>query len=76
VWLAGYDGSRVVMKLLLDKTMVGCTASIPLREIGQKCISIPVNVIQGKEPKDYAAPYKLVTNDTPDLAKQLIADFE
>jgi ABC-type sugar transport system substrate-binding protein len=76
VWLAGYDGSRVVMKMLLDREIVGCTASIPLREIGRSCISIPVNVIEGKEPKNYAAPYKLVTNDTPDLAKQLIADFE
>jgi hypothetical protein len=33
-------------------------------------------VIEGKTPTDYAAPYKLVTNDTPDVAKQLIADFE
>jgi ABC-type sugar transport system substrate-binding protein len=76
VWLAGYDGSRVVMKMLLDRQIVGCTASIPLREIGRSCVSIPVNVIERKQPKDYAAPYKLVTNDTPDLAKQLIADFE
>jgi ABC-type sugar transport system substrate-binding protein len=76
VWLAGYDGSRVVMKMLLDREIVGCTASIPLREIGRACVSIPANVIDGKEPKDYAAPYKLVTNDTPDLAKQLIADFD
>jgi ABC-type sugar transport system substrate-binding protein len=76
VWLAGYDGSRVVMQMLLDQEMVGCTASIPLREIGRSCISIPVNVIEGKEPMNYAAPYKLVANDTPDVAKQLISDFE
>jgi ABC-type sugar transport system substrate-binding protein len=76
VWLAGYDGSRVVMQLLLDREMVGCTASIPLREIGQACVWVPVNVIENKEPKDYAAPYKLVSNDTPEVARQLIADFE
>ncbi len=76
VWLAGYDGSRIVMQMLLDREMVGCTASIPLREIGRACVSIPANVIEGKTPTDYAAPYKLVTNDTPDVAKQLIADFE
>jgi ABC-type sugar transport system substrate-binding protein len=76
VWLAGYDGSRIVMQMLLDREMVGCTASIPLRDIGRACVSIPANVIEGKTPTDYAAPYKLVTNDTPDVAKQLIADFE
>jgi ribose transport system substrate-binding protein len=75
VWLAGYDGSRVVMKLLLAREMVGCTASIPLRQIGRSCVDIPINVIEKKPPKDYAAPYKLVSNDTPDVAKQLIADF-
>lgn len=75
VWLAGYDGSRVVMQMLLDREMVGSTASIPLRDIGRACVWVPVNVIEGKHPTDYAAPYKLVTNDTPDLARQLIADF-
>lgn len=76
VWLAGYDGSRIVMQMIMDQEMIGCTASIPLREIGQACIWVPVNVIEGKTPTDYAAPYKLVANDTPEVAKQLIADFE
>lgn len=76
VWLAGYDGSRVAMNMLLDREMIGCTAAIPLKEIGASVIWAPYNLITGKTPTTFDAPYKLVTNDTPDLARQLIADFE
>jgi ABC-type sugar transport system substrate-binding protein len=76
VWLAGYDGSRVAMQMILDNEMIGCTAAIPLRAIGEQSVQIPYNLIVGEGPTEYAAPYELVTNDTPELAKKLIADFE
>jgi ABC-type sugar transport system substrate-binding protein len=75
VWLAGYDGSRVAMKLLLSKDMIGCTAAIPLKQIGRAAIWVPANLIEGKKPTGFLGPYQLVSNNTPALAKKLIADF-
>lgn len=76
VWLGGYDGSRVAMRLLLDGDMLGCTEAIPLRRIGAAAVRIPYGLATGDGPDGYAAPYELVTNDTPELAKRLIADYD
>jgi ribose transport system substrate-binding protein len=75
VWLAGFDGSRVAMKLLLSKQMTGCLGAIPLKDVGRAAVWVPANLIEGKTPTKYSGPYKLVTNDTPALAKKLIAEF-
>ena len=76
VWSAGYDGAKPVMELIRDKALIGVTAAIPLKDIGAANVWVAANVIDGKDPKFFAAPYKLVTNDNPDVANQLIADFE
>jgi ribose transport system substrate-binding protein len=76
VWSAGYDGAKPVMELIRDKELVGVTAAIPLKDIGAANVWVAANLIDNKDPKFFDAPYKLVTNDTPDVANQLIADFE
>lgn len=76
VWLAGYDGSRVAMRLLLDGDMLGCTAAIPLRRVGAAAVRIPYGLAVGEGPDGYSAPYELVTNETAELAERLIADYD
>jgi ABC-type sugar transport system substrate-binding protein len=76
VWSAGYDGAKPVMELIRDKELVGVTAAIPLKDIGAANVWVAANLIDNKDPKFFDAPYRLVTNDTPDLANELIADFE
>jgi ABC-type sugar transport system substrate-binding protein len=76
VWSAGYDGAKPVMELIRDKELVGVTAAIPLKDIGAANVWVAANLIDNKDPKFFDAPYKLVTVDNPDLANQLIADFE
>jgi ABC-type sugar transport system substrate-binding protein len=75
VWIAGMDGSLTAMQQLLNHEYVGASGALPLKEIGRQAVRIPVNLLTGKGPSHYVAKYLLVTNDTPALAKQLIADY-
>jgi ribose transport system substrate-binding protein len=75
VWIAGLDGSKTAMQQLLDGEYVGASAALPLKEIGRQAVLVPVNLLNGKGPSSYVAKYLLVTHETPDLAKKLIADY-
>ena len=75
VWIAGYDGSLTAMQQLLRREYVGASAALPLKEIGRQAVRIPVNLLTGKKPRAYVAKYELVTNNTPSLARKLIADY-
>jgi ribose transport system substrate-binding protein len=75
VWISGLDGSLTAMQQLLNGEYVGASAALPLKEIGRQAVRIPVNILKRKGPKAYVAEYLLVTNNTPALAKKLIADY-
>jgi ribose transport system substrate-binding protein len=75
VWIAGFDGSLTALQQLLNKEYVGASAALPLKEIGRQAVLIPVNLLKGKGPKLFNAKYLLVTQNTPALAKKLIADY-
>jgi ABC-type sugar transport system substrate-binding protein len=74
IWSAGYDGLEQVMQAIVDGELIGVTASIPLVQIGAANVWVAANLVDGDSPGYFAAPYLLVTKDTPELAAQLIAD--
>jgi hypothetical protein len=69
------DGSLTALQQILNGEYVGASGALPLKEIGRQAVRIPVNLLTGKGPKHYIAKYLIVTNQTPALAKKLIADY-
>ncbi len=76
LWMGGFDGSREAMQLILDGAIVGVTAALSAKQIGATTIAVPANILEGKGPKEVMTDYVLVTNETADLARRLIADFD
>jgi len=74
--IVGWDGSREVMKKILEGGPIRATGALDLLAIGHSAIWVPANIIENKEPKNYTSQYVLVTADTPDEAKKLIDAYD
>lgn len=76
VYITGYDGAKPVMeRILAGDDPIKSTAALDLKEIGRMSIAVPANLVEGKKPTSYNAPYKLVTTETKDLARELITNY-
>jgi ribose transport system substrate-binding protein len=76
VYITGFDGAKPVMeRILTGNDAIKSTAALDLKEIGRQAIAVPANAIEGKGETSYNAPYKLVTSETKDLARELIANY-
>jgi ABC-type sugar transport system substrate-binding protein len=75
IFIGGYDGSREVMSRILEGGPIRATMALPLFKIGRSVVYLPDNLLNGNEPTSMTHQYELVTQDTVELAQQLIADF-
>jgi ribose transport system substrate-binding protein len=75
VFLAGFDGDRQAMQLVLDGGFVKADAALPLKQIGEAVVWVPANIIEKKTPVSYTAQYALVTPQSRAVGQRLIADF-
>jgi ribose transport system substrate-binding protein len=76
VCIVGWDGSREVMKRILEGGTIRATGALDLLAIGRSAIWVPANILENKEPKNNSSKYELVTVDTPELAQQLIDAYD
>jgi len=74
--IVGWDGSREVMKRILEGGPIRATGALDLLAIGRSAIWVPANIIENTEPKNYNSEYVLVTADTPDVAQELIDAYD
>jgi ribose transport system substrate-binding protein len=75
IFIAGFDGNRQAMQRILDGDYIKATGALPLKRIGEAIVWIPANILEDRRPTNYTADYELVTTETPDLARALIADY-
>lgn len=76
VFVAGWDGSKAAMEKVLAGDVIRAVGALDLEAVGRSVIWVPLNVMDGKEPIDYAAPYILVTPENRAEAERLIKAFE
>jgi ABC-type sugar transport system substrate-binding protein len=74
--IVGWDGSREVMRRILEGGPIRATGALDLLAIGRSAIWVPANILEDKEPKNNTSLYELVTSDTVELAERLIADYD
>lgn len=74
--IVGWDGSREVMKQILAGGPIRATGALDLLAIGRSAIWVPANILEGKEPKNNNSQYVLVTADDPEVAQQLIDNYD
>jgi ABC-type sugar transport system substrate-binding protein len=74
--IVGWDGSREVMRRILEGGPIRATGALDLLEIGRSAIWVPANILEDKEPKNFTSEYVLVTADTPDEAQRLIDAYD
>jgi ribose transport system substrate-binding protein len=78
VWAGGFDGSKAAMQAILNGSVVGATAALPLKKIGMTTVSVPHAILTGNKSnaaRHVVTNYVLVDNSTTKLTKQLIADY-
>lgn len=76
VFVAGYDGSKPALAKAISGTdPLRLVAALPLYEIGQQVVTVPDNLVKKSGPKDYNAPYTLVTVDNKAEGQRLIDAF-
>jgi ribose transport system substrate-binding protein len=76
VCIVGWDGSREVMKRIMEGGPIRATGALDLLAIGRSAIWVPANILENKEPKNNSSKYELVTADTPELAQRLIDAYD
>jgi ribose transport system substrate-binding protein len=76
VCIVGWDGSREVMKRIMEGGLIRATGALDLLAIGRSAIWVPANILENKEPKNNSSKYELVTADTPELAQRLIDAYD
>lgn len=74
--IVGWDGSREVMKRIMEGGPIRATGALDLLAIGRSAIWVPANIIEGVEPTNYTSEYVLVTEDTPEIAQELIDNYD
>jgi ribose transport system substrate-binding protein len=74
--IVGWDGSREVMRRILEGGVIRATGALDLLEIGRSAIWVPANILEDKEPKNFTSEYVLVTAETPEDAQRLIDAYD
>ena len=74
--IVGWDGSREVMRRILEGGPIRATGALDLLEIGRSAIWVPANILEDKEPKNFTSEYVLVTAETPEDAQRLIDAYD
>jgi ribose transport system substrate-binding protein len=76
VFIAGSDGSKEALeKVILPNDPIKAVAALDLTKIGEQSIQIPYNIVKGEGPKEYVAPYDIITVDKKAAAEKLISAF-
>ncbi|KAA3638998.1 MAG: hypothetical protein DWP92_05270, partial [Armatimonadetes bacterium] len=76
IWCGGLDGSLLWMEKLLSGDAYGATAALNLVQIGRDTVNIAANLIEGSGPTDSVQPYDILTNDTPELLQEFMAQYD
>lgn len=77
VYVGGSDGGKRNIELILKgNDPIKASAALDLVEIGRQSIAIPANIVEGKGPSRWAAPYTLVTPQQKAVARRMLAQYE
>lgn len=76
IWVGSFDGSKAAMQMLFDRKVMGATMAFDLVDLGRSIILAPLKVLNKEGPVKILNDYVAVTNDTPDIARKLIAQYD
>lgn len=72
VYLAGWDGSRLVLEAIQEGGFIKATAALDLFNIGRAVVEVPANVIEGSGETELNMEYVLADQSVPDTVQRLI----
>jgi hypothetical protein len=74
MFIAGFDGGAQALKYILGQgSVIRADAALPVYNIGQASVWVPVNIFAKKGPTTSISTPILVTHQTQAVGKQLIA---
>ncbi len=72
VYLAGWDGSRLVLEAIQEDSYIKASAALDLYNIGRAVIEVPANALEGSGETELNMEYVLADQEHADVVQRLI----